>query len=207
MTGRWRHLRACGIHFVRGGRFATPAPAVSGPTIPSRCRACKSSPSRPLRAGHPLAEQDHSQGRLSGHGSSSGTRQAEDRSAPTYPSSATSSPTGSKRSSSRTSHPRRTRRMSCSPVCISIRTLAISGSTNSRSRTLGSGSTSSQAFVSAVLRGKTLPVRNPSGDAARSASAAGKSWPRGAVRMPVTRFALLLPVPSRMRSSLVIPWP
>ena len=144
---------------------------------------------------------------LSGHGSSSGTRQAADRSAPTYLSSATSSPTGSKRSSSRTSHPRRTRRMSCSPVCTSIRTLAISGSTSSRSRTLGSGSTSSQASVSAVLRGKTPPGQNPSGDAARSASAAAKSWLRGAVRMPVTRFALLLPAPSRMRSSLVIPWP
>jgi hypothetical protein len=100
----------------------------------------------------------------------------------------------------------KTYQTSCSPVYIDPY-LAKSALTSSRSRTLGSGSTSSQASVSAVLRGKTLPVRNPSGDAARSASAAGKSWLRGAVRMPVTRFALLLPVPSRMRSSLVIPWP
>jgi hypothetical protein len=56
-------------------------------------------------------------------------------------------------------------------------------------------------------QGKTSAGQNPSGDAAQSASAAGKSWLRGAVRMPATRFALLLPAPSRMRSSLVIPWP
>ncbi len=67
-----------------------------------------------------------------------------------------------------------------SPVCTSIRTLATSGTTSSRSGTLGSGSTSSQASVSAVLRGKALPGQNPSGDAARSASAAGKPWLRGA---------------------------
>ena len=57
-----------------------------------------------------------------GHGSNSGTGQAADRLAPTYQSLETSSRTGLKRLSSRTWHPRHTRRMSCSFVCTSFLT-------------------------------------------------------------------------------------
>ena len=65
-------------------------------------------------------------------GSSSGTRQAADRSAPTYRSSPSSSPTGSRKSSRPTSHLRHTRNMRLLPGCISSRISGVSDSTSSR---------------------------------------------------------------------------